>query len=209
EFLELKPFNYMLGPSLQVLIQTGARFPPCMRNITHMPSTQKYICINATTAEAIQTSSFLSLFDSANETITSNRTSELMFEPSVCSLEDICGFGGFANPKEPDQAFRFFTPLFVHSGLVHWSLNLLALAQLGFKLERLMGGWRFGVAYVTSGIFGNVFGANFASPTTPTLGCGASVFGLMGCSAIDLALRWNDMKQPLRHLTKLTVFTSK
>ncbi|KAG2228142.1 hypothetical protein INT45_009188 [Circinella minor] len=221
EFMELKPFNYMLGPSIQILIQTGARFPPCMRHTAHMPPTQNYICINATTAETIQTSTFLSLFESENEAfttqppweqqnnITKGNHNDDRMELSICSLEDICGFGGFANKKTPDQAFRFLTPLFVHSGLVHWGLNMIALVSIGFKLERLMSGWRFGVAYVISGIFGNVFGANFALPTTPKLGCGASVFGLMGCIFIDLGLRWHTVQHPFRHLVKLFVFTSK
>ena len=174
-----------------------------MRNTTHMPPTQNYICINATTAEAIQTSTLLSLFESENEAfrtrkqlqqqnnITKSNSTDYMMELSMCSLEDICGFGGFANEKAPDQAFRFLTPLFVHSGLLHWGLNMVALVSLGFKLERLMSGWRFGgkqildclpcffltifimsliilyiVAYTISGIFGNVFGANFTPPTT-------------------------------------------
>ncbi|KAI9493662.1 hypothetical protein BDB00DRAFT_822026 [Zychaea mexicana] len=85
---------------------------------------------------------------------------------------------------------------------------MITLVLLGFKLERLMSGWRFGVAYVTSGIFGNVFGANFAPPTTPSLGCGAAVLGLMGCFFIDLALRWRIAKQPFKHLIKLIVFTT-
>ncbi|KAI7855096.1 rhomboid family-domain-containing protein [Circinella umbellata] len=220
EFIELKPFNYMLGPSIQIIIQTGARFPPCMRNTAHMPPTQNYICINATTAETIQTSTFISLFESENEVSTTQRllqqennitesenNTDYMMELSICSLEDICGFGGFANEKAPDQAFRFLTPLFVHSGLLHWGLNMIALVSIGFKLERLMSGWRFGVAYVISGIFGNVFGANFAPPTTPKLGCGAAVFGLMGCVFIDLALRWRTVQRPFRHLVKLIVFT--
>ena len=127
-----------------------------MRNTTHMPPTQNYICINATTAEAIQASTLLSLFESENEVfrtrkqlqqqnnITKSNITDYMMELSICSLEDICGFGGFANEKAPDQAFRFLTPLFVHSGLLHWGLNMVALVSLGFKLERLMSGWRFG-----------------------------------------------------------------
>ncbi|KAG0181273.1 hypothetical protein DFQ29_008882 [Apophysomyces sp. BC1021] len=33
----------MIGPSIQVLIELGARFPPCMRNVTTMPPTDRYI----------------------------------------------------------------------------------------------------------------------------------------------------------------------
>lgn len=167
----------MFGPSIQVLVQSGARYPPCMLNSTHMPPTRRYICINATTAAAMETMP-VSLFDPA---LSPNETTSLVTTPSTCSLQDICGFGGFSNPRTPDQAFRFLTPLFVHSGLLHCAANLAVLMWIGIKLERLTGSWRFigkkytcwmtwiymkTVLYFSTGIFGNVFGANFAPPTT-------------------------------------------
>ena len=162
-----------------MLVQSGARYPPCMLNSTHMPPTHRYICINATTAAAMETMP-VSLFDPA---LPANETTSLVTTPSTCSLQDICGFGGFSNPRTPDQAFRFLTPLFVHSGLLHCAVNLAVLMWIGIKLERLMGSWRFGgkvymyiyscsilicatALYFSTGIFGNVFGANFAPPTT-------------------------------------------
>ncbi|CAO3626111.1 unnamed protein product [Cunninghamella echinulata] len=48
EFLELDPFNYMLGPSIQILIETGARYSPCMRPIESMPANESYVCLNTT-----------------------------------------------------------------------------------------------------------------------------------------------------------------
>ncbi|KAI7877944.1 hypothetical protein K492DRAFT_111336, partial [Lichtheimia hyalospora FSU 10163] len=186
EFLELDPFNVMFGPSIQVLVQSGARYPPCMLNSTHMPPTHRYICINATTAAAMETMP-VSLFDPA---LPANETTSLVTTPSTCSLQDICGFGGFSNPRTPDQAFRFLTPLFVHSGLLHCAVNLAVLMWIGIKLERLMGSWRFGALYFSTGIFGNVFGANFAPPTTPSSGCSPAIFGLLGSLYIDLAFRW-------------------
>lgn len=137
--MELDPFNVMFGPSIQVLVQSGARYPPCMLNSTHMPPTRRYICINATTAAAMETMP-VSLFDPA---LSPNETTSLVTTPSTCSLQDICGFGGFSNPRTPDQAFRFLTPLFVHSGLLHCAANLAVLMWIGIKLERLTGSWRF------------------------------------------------------------------
>lgn len=104
-----------------------------------MPPTRRYICINATTAAAMETMP-VSLFDPA---LPPNETTSLVTTPSTCSLQDICGFGGFSNPRTPDQAFRFLTPLFVHSGLLHCAVNLAVLMWMGIKLERLMGSWRF------------------------------------------------------------------
>ncbi|CAO3592480.1 unnamed protein product [Absidia cylindrospora] len=48
EFMELDPFNIMLGPSIQILVQSGARFPPCMRPTEVMPPEERYVCLNTT-----------------------------------------------------------------------------------------------------------------------------------------------------------------
>lgn len=44
----------------------------------------------------------------------------------TCSLEDMCGFGGF-DGKAPDQTFRFVLPIWLHAGVVHALLNLLCV----------------------------------------------------------------------------------
>ena len=44
---------------------------------------------------------------------------------SVGTMSDICGFGGFP-ATEPNQSFRFVLPIFLHAGVLHLLLNLLA-----------------------------------------------------------------------------------
>lgn len=59
-----------------------------------------------------------------------------------CSLEDVCGFGGFSNPKIPDQSFRFLTPLFVHTGVFHCVIDIALLFLIGSRLEPAFNGLR-------------------------------------------------------------------
>jgi membrane associated rhomboid family serine protease len=82
-----------------------------------------------------------------------------------CSLEEICGFGGFKVPSVPDQSFRFVTPIFIHAGIIHLLMNMLTQLRLGAQLEKELGTLRYAVLYMAAGIWGFVFGALFGSPS--------------------------------------------
>jgi len=104
--ISLKPtVNPMLGPSSSALINLGARFPPCMKSIEAIPLTTEFGCLNNTANPAT----------------------------NICSLEDICGFGGFHN-RPPNQWFRFITPIFIHAGFIHILLNMLAQLTLSAQV---------------------------------------------------------------------------
>lgn len=52
----------------------------------------------------------------------------------LCPLEDICGFGGF-HDKDPNQWFRFITPVFLHAGIIHILLNMLAQVTVSAEVS--------------------------------------------------------------------------
>jgi hypothetical protein len=39
-------FNYMIGPTPSVLINIGARFPPCMKLVADIPPTFNFACLD-------------------------------------------------------------------------------------------------------------------------------------------------------------------
>jgi hypothetical protein len=41
-------FNYMIGPTAEVLINIGARFVPCMKYVEALPPTFSLACLNDT-----------------------------------------------------------------------------------------------------------------------------------------------------------------
>ena len=93
----------MLGPSSGVLINVGARFRPCM---TEVPSLDGQLW-----AWCVVWLSFLSSPSSPNNTANP--------ATSICTLEELCGFGGFGPAGKPDQTFRFISPVFLHAGVIH------------------------------------------------------------------------------------------
>lgn len=157
EFFELEPFNYMLGPSMEIMIQVGARFAPCMRHVDSMPPDERYVCLH-TIAEKSKTPSSaaataVAAFGKNNTTLGGGQTLLLLDQVvnladprllnSSCSLSSICGMTTFHQNQVPDQTYRLLTPLFIHTGLIHLLINLAVLVILGAKVERIINSLRF------------------------------------------------------------------
>lgn len=136
----------------KILIESGARFSPCMRPIESMPANESYVCLNTTLPSKItdpnnNTTTYLKPVPATNilhriyDLSPNNRYNNTDL-PS-CKLQDICGMSGFVNEAKPDQNFRFFTPIFVHSGLIHYVVNVIFHWYWAMDLERLMNPIRF------------------------------------------------------------------
>jgi membrane associated rhomboid family serine protease len=85
------------------------------------------------------------------------------------------------------EAWRLFTAPFLHAGLWHVGLNMLALWVLGGTLEPLLGRWRFVAVYLLSALGGATASYVFSDPRVLSVGASGAVFGLLG--AILVALR--------------------
>ncbi|KAI8979502.1 hypothetical protein BDF20DRAFT_819937 [Mycotypha africana] len=202
EFFELEPFNYMLGPSIEIMIQVGARFPPCMRPVESMPADERYVCDNNDTLTTSSPGQSLLLLDPVVD------LADPRLLNSSCSLSTICGMTSFHEDNIPDQTYRLVSPLFIHTGLIHLIINMAFLLLLGRQVERVVNCLRFSILFFGSGIFGHALGANFAPPTTPFLGCSSSLFGFIGFLYIDLVANWKRLEQPLRYLIQLLLGTA-
>jgi membrane associated rhomboid family serine protease len=52
--------------------------------------------------------------------------------------------------------YRFIIPIFLHSGIIHYIVNMYLQLGLGAQIERTTGTLRMGLIYMTSGIGGCV-----------------------------------------------------
>ncbi|EFP77158.1 hypothetical protein PGT21_011512 [Puccinia graminis f. sp. tritici] len=167
-------FNFMIGPSPEVLINTGARFTPCIKNVPAL-SNIPFPCLNSTSTD------------------------------TTCSqsLESVCGFGGFSQPGQPDQKFRFVLPLFLHAGLIHYLLNIAVQMTSSALIERQMGSLRFILLYLPSGIFGFILGGNFSLVGQPSVGASGAIFSTYAAVLVDLIAHWSIEYRPTRKLVFL------
>eukprot|EP00301_Raphidiophrys_heterophryoidea_P000078 c10043_g1_i1.p1 GENE.c10043_g1_i1~~c10043_g1_i1.p1 ORF type:complete len:577 (-),score=137.60 c10043_g1_i1:92-1795(-) len=99
-----------------------------------------------------------------------------------------CGMGWLGGSK-PNQFWRFFTPVFMHAGVVHLVSNLIAQIAIGGDVESLAGFWATAFMYLLSGIGGNIVAAVF-DPTQISAGCSSSLYGLVGVQTVDLLMSW-------------------
>lgn len=76
------------------------------------------------------------------------------------------------------QFWRFFTPMFLHAGIIHLALNCYSLYIVGTQVEKLFGHGRFAAIYFIAGFLGNV--ASFAFSSHNAVGASGAIFGLMG-----------------------------
>jgi membrane associated rhomboid family serine protease len=107
-------------------------------------------------------------------------------------------FGAIATGLERAEPWRLLAACFVHVNLIHIVMNLFALAELGRAGERLVGGSRFVVAYVVTGVVGFAVSALwYGDAPYLTAGASGAVFGLDGVLLGDRMARrdpvWKEM----------------
>lgn len=189
----IKPqFNYMIGPSTYIMIEMGARYVPCMKNLKEIQGDASldltkgpFLCPNATSTD------------------------------DICPLSVACGFGGNTpdpdglgdadqNPR-PNQWWRFIVPMFMHAGLIHIAFNMLLQMTLGREMEQAIGSIRYGLVYVSAGIFGFVMGGVLSAPFQAVIGASGSIFGIIALTLLDLLYSWKDRKSPVKDLLFIIV----
>jgi len=168
--------NLMIGPEAGILLHMGARFSACMKEVYSTNTT--FECTGGIKGSIIQNNK------------------------NYCTLSDICGMG--MDPGEqPNQWYRFITPIFLHCGVLHIVFNLLFQIRTGFDMERDYGTWRIGIIYMATGIFGFVFGSS--NDKNVSVGCSGSLYGLIGCLFLDLFQSWKLIVNPWRELVKMII----
>ncbi|MEM3737303.1 MAG: rhomboid family intramembrane serine protease [Candidatus Bathyarchaeia archaeon] len=83
-----------------------------------------------------------------------------------------------------EMPWMFVTSIFLHGGLTHLIINLIALAFLGAVLEGMLGAKRFLLLYLSAGVVGNLlYMVTALNPFTPAVGASGAIYGIMGTLA--------------------------
>jgi membrane associated rhomboid family serine protease len=79
-----------------------------------------------------------------------------------------------------DEWWRIFTAAFLHGGIPHVAINMIALYVVGNPVEELFGKFRFALLYVLAIIGSGLAVVYFSTPDVPTLGASGAIYGLFG-----------------------------
>lgn len=104
------------------------------------------------------------------------------------------------------EYYRFFTSMFLHSGIGHLVSNCIFLYYFGFRAEYLFGRWRFLVLYFGSGLMAGAFSIAFHDVLA--IGASGAIYGLMGAMLI-LTKKYGPRYTQMNYATMLLlVFSS-
>lgn len=76
------------------------------------------------------------------------------------------------------EYWRFISPMFLHSDIVHLGVNCYSLYIVGSQVERLFGRGKFAAIYFVAGFIGCI--ASFSFSINPSVGASGAIFGLLG-----------------------------
>lgn len=104
---------------------------------------------------------------------------------NVTDASFMAGHGAmvWSDVVEKGEFYRLFTSTFMHFGIEHLAQNMLILLLIGPRLERMIGGVRYLVVYIGSGLAASVASLYFtlaADPYTVSAGASGAIFGVMG-----------------------------
>jgi rhomboid protease GluP len=92
----------------------------------------------------------------------------------------------FGPATQDGQWWRLCSALFLHFGIVHLTLNMWALWDIGRLLEQLYGRWRYLALYLGSGVIGNLVSLALQGNQAVSGGASGAIFSLYGALLVFL-----------------------
>ena len=92
----------------------------------------------------------------------------------------------FGPATQDGQWWRLGSALFLHFGMVHLTLNMWALWDVGRLLEQLYGRWRYLALYLGSGVIGNLVSLALQGNQAVSGGASGAIFSLYGALLVFL-----------------------
>lgn len=122
------------------------------------------------------------------------------------TTESLLKWGANFRPITLDgQPWRLLTNCFLHIGILHILFNMYAMLYIGILLEPRLGGWRFGIAYLVTGVIASV-SSLYWHPMTISAGASGAIFGMYGIFLAMLTTNIIEKSRRKALLTSIAIF---
>lgn len=109
--------------------------------------------------------------------------------------EDLYRWGGnAASAVQAGEWWRLLTCMFLHGGVIHLTLNMLALWESGLVLTRLFGNLSFLFVYFCAGLVGGALSLFFSAQGNVSVGASGAIFGVMGALLVAVMRHQERMR---------------
>jgi membrane associated rhomboid family serine protease len=105
------------------------------------------------------------------------------------------------------QGWRLMSCVWLHAGVIHILVNMVALIFIGLQLEREFGAFRIGLLYLISGLGGSLLSALFLTNEI-AVGASGALFGLLGASLSEILTNWTIYKRKCGALCTLIILVA-
>lgn len=95
-------------------------------------------------------------------------------------------------PEHRQEAWRFFSYMFVHAGVQHILGNLVMQLLLGIPLELVHKGFEVGMVYL-SGVLAGSLASSIFDPLSALVGASGGVYALMGGYFMNAVVNFREM----------------
>lgn len=102
--------------------------------------------------------------------------------------------GNAASAVQAGEWWRLLTGMFLHGGVIHLTLNMLALWESGLVLTRLFGNLSFLFVYFCAGIVGGALSLFFSAQGNVSVGASGAIFGVMGALLVAVMRHQETMR---------------
>lgn len=88
--------------------------------------------------------------------------------------------GNAASAVQQGEWWRLLAATFLHSGLMHVTMNMIGLVAAGITVERIYGQRLYALIYLGAGLMGSALSLHFSAQKAVSVGASGAVFGVTG-----------------------------
>lgn len=92
--------------------------------------------------------------------------------------------GNAASAVQQGEWWRLLSATFLHSGLMHVTMNMIGLVAAGVSVERIYGRRLYAIIYLGAALMGSALSLHFSAQKAVSVGASGAVFGVTGALLI-------------------------